>query len=50
MSKRPIPNQEAASFVGKHSVAFLLPDRVLPEELASEPQVLSLLSIVGILS
>ncbi len=30
MSKRPIPNLEAASFVGKHSVAFLLPDKGAP--------------------
>lgn len=30
MSKRPIPNLEAASFVGKHSVAFLLPDQGAP--------------------
>jgi hypothetical protein len=27
MSKAPIPNLEAASFIGKHSVAFLLPDQ-----------------------
>lgn len=27
MTKRPIPNLEAASFIGKHSVAFLLPDQ-----------------------
>lgn len=30
MTKRPIPNQEAASFIGKHSVAFLLPDQSAP--------------------
>lgn len=30
MSKRPIANLEAASFVGKHSVAFLLPDQGAP--------------------
>jgi hypothetical protein len=30
MSKRPIPNLEAASFVGKHSVAFLLPGQDAP--------------------
>src|SRR5260370_4104031 len=30
MSKRPIPNLEAASFVGKHSVAFLLPGQDSP--------------------
>jgi hypothetical protein len=30
MSKRPIPNLEAASFVGKHSVAFLLPGQGSP--------------------
>jgi hypothetical protein len=30
MSKRPIPNLEAASFVGRHSVAFLLPDQGAP--------------------
>ena len=30
MSKRPIPNLEAASFVGKHSVAFLVPDQGAP--------------------
>jgi hypothetical protein len=29
-SKRPIPNLDAASFVGKHSVAFLLPDQGAP--------------------
>lgn len=30
MSKRPIPNLEAASFIGKHSVAFLLPGQDAP--------------------
>ncbi len=30
MTKRPIPNLEAASFVGKHSVAFLLPGQDAP--------------------
>jgi len=30
MSKTPIPNLEAASFIGKHSVAFLLPDQGAP--------------------
>ena len=30
MSKRPIPNLEAAKFVGKHSVAFLLPGQGAP--------------------
>jgi hypothetical protein len=30
MSKRSIPNMEAASFVGRHSVAFLLPDQGAP--------------------
>ena len=30
MSKRPIPNLEAASFIGKHSLAFLLPEYGAP--------------------
>jgi hypothetical protein len=30
MAERPIPNMEAASFIGKHSVAFLLPDQSAP--------------------
>lgn len=30
MRKRAIPNLEAASFIGKHSVAFLLPDQGAP--------------------
>jgi len=30
MSKRPIPNLEAANFIGKHSVAFLLPEQGAP--------------------
>jgi len=30
VSKKPIPNLEAANFVGKHSVAFLLPDEGAP--------------------
>jgi len=30
MSKMRIPNLEAASFIGKHSVAFLLPDKGAP--------------------
>jgi hypothetical protein len=30
MSKRPIPDLEAANFVGKHSLAFLLPDQSAP--------------------
>jgi hypothetical protein len=30
MSERPIPNLEAASFIGKHTVAFLLPDQSAP--------------------
>jgi hypothetical protein len=30
MSRRPFPDQEAASFIGKHSVAFLLPDQGAP--------------------
>jgi hypothetical protein len=30
MTERPIPNLEAASFIGKHTVAFLLPDQSAP--------------------
>ena len=30
ISKRPIPNREAANFIGKHSVAFLLPEKGAP--------------------
>jgi hypothetical protein len=30
MGEAPIPNLEAANFIGKHTVAFLLPDRSAP--------------------
>jgi hypothetical protein len=30
MTKRPFPDMEAANFIGKHSVAFLLPEQAAP--------------------